>query len=382
MSIKNESEHTETQSEPQRKLKVNKIQYDGTTGEIFRIWLMNFFLKIITLGIHSFWGKTNLRRYVYGLFSLDGDRFEYTGTGGELFKGFLKILPILVILFGPIVLFGETHPAVLLLYIPMIYLFGVAIYGAMRYRFSRTRWRGIRARLGGSAFKYANISAIRFFLNMISFGFLIPYSDIAKTKYMFENIHFGNVKAEFNGSAQNIYGAYIKSLFMMVGVLIAPAICFAIPIILESMHMSPPSATSYEGGEINTSVASFLGLLSALLYLLGVFLAIALIPVARSIYKAALMREQMRGLVIDGLRFKSTVDTRSLFFHQLGNILWILLTLGLATPHVIQRKAKFFADHTIIGGDINTSSIMQGKDEGITSGEGLEDAFDIDVGFI
>lgn len=376
MSIENQSEHTETQSEPQRKLKVNKIQYDGTTGEIFRIWLMNFFLKIITLGIHSFWGKTNLRRYVYGLFSLDGDRFEYTGTGGELFKGFLKILPILVILFGPIVLFGETHPAVLLLYIPMIYLFGVAIYGAMRYRFSRTRWRGIRARLGGSAFKYANISAIRFFLNMISFGFLIPHSDIAKTKYMFENIHFGNVKAEFNGSAQNIYGAYIKSLFMMVGVLIAPILLFILPMILESALQAGVIPDS------NNTLASLPGLLSALSYLFGTLLFIILIPVARSMYKAALMREQMRGLVIDGLRFKSTVDTRSLFFHQLGNIFWILLTLGLATPHVIQRKAKFFADNTIIGGDINTSSVMQGKDEGITSGEGLEDAFDIDVGLI
>ena len=370
----------------------NPLVYEGKGGQVFQLWLMNFLLKIITLGIYSFWGKTRLRKYIYGSFSLGGDRFEYTGTGGELFKGFLKVLPILVILLGPIAIWGEQNPAVLLLYFPLFYLFGVAIYGAMRYRFSRTRWRGIRARLGGSAFKYANISASRFFLNIITLGFAIPYSDIARTKYMFGNIYFGNVQAEYNGHAKNIYGAYIKSLFMMFGVMIIPAVLFSIPIIMEAINTAASQPVDYSSGEqktfgeiannVNQSMSMLPGLVAAVSYMLGIILAIALIPVARSMYTAALMRESMRGLVVGDLRFKSKVTTWSLLKHQLGNVLLLIFTLGLATPFVINRKAKFMAVNTVIYGDLDTSQVMQGKDEGITSGEGLEDALDIDAGFI
>lgn len=380
VSIENETQYASESAVTKKKIKINKIQYDGKTRKIFRIWLKNIMFTFMTLGIYSFWGKTNLRKYVYGLFSLDGDRFEYAGTGGELFKGFLKTLPILVIIFGPITIFGEQYPAVMLLYIPMFYLFGVAIYGAMRYRLSRTRWRGIRARLGGSAIKYANISIIRFFLNVVTLGFLIPHSDIEKTKYMFDNMYFGNVKAKFNGNVQNIYGAHIKSLFMMLGLMLISALLFGVPIALEYMmengFFAENRATS------PSWIASLPALIAAISYLLGVITAFTLLPISRSIYTAALMRERMRGLVIDDLRFKSKVDTWLLVRHNLGNILWIIFTLGLATPHVIQRKAKFFAENTIIGGDLDTSRIMQGQDDGITSGEGLEDAFDIDAGFI
>ncbi len=387
-----EQNFNNTISETDGKMIVNQLKYDGKGGQVFQLWLMNFLLKIITLGIYSFWGKTRLRKYIYGSFSLGGDRFEYTGTGGELFKGFLKVLPILVVLLGPIAVWGEQYPAVTLLYLPMFYLFGVAIYGAMRYRFSRTRWRGIRGRLGGSAFQYANIAAGRFFLNIITLGFAIPYSDIARTRYMYSNIYFGNVKAEYHGDAKNIYGAYIKSLFMILGVMIVPAIIFSIPIIMEAMttiasqtvNTSPDEPkTFYETpGNINPSQSLMINTLYSLSYLLGVILAIMLFPVARSMYSAALMRENMRGLVVGDLRFKSKVTTWSLFKHQLVNVLLLIFTLGLATPFVINRKAKFMAINTVVGGNLDTSQVMQSKDEGITSGEGLEDALDIDAGFL
>ena len=113
VSIENETQYASESAVTKKKIKINKIQYDGKTRKIFRIWLKNIMFTFMTLGIYSFWGKTNLRKYVYGLFSLDGDRFEYAGTGGELFKGFLKTLPILVIIFGPITIFGEQYPAVM-----------------------------------------------------------------------------------------------------------------------------------------------------------------------------------------------------------------------------------------------------------------------------
>jgi len=42
----------------------NRFEYDASIGQIFAIWILNFFLSIITIGIYSFWGKTKMRKYM------------------------------------------------------------------------------------------------------------------------------------------------------------------------------------------------------------------------------------------------------------------------------------------------------------------------------
>ena len=51
-----------------------------------------FFLRIITLGIYYFWGKTEVRRKLWAAVHLEGQPLEYTGKGKELFFGFLIVL--------------------------------------------------------------------------------------------------------------------------------------------------------------------------------------------------------------------------------------------------------------------------------------------------
>ena len=53
------------------------LEFRGTTGEYFRIWLVNIALSIITLGIYSAWAKVRTKRYFYGNTFLDGENFEY-----------------------------------------------------------------------------------------------------------------------------------------------------------------------------------------------------------------------------------------------------------------------------------------------------------------
>ena len=138
----------------QKNSTINEITYDSRTGQVYKIWLLNLFMNIITLGIYNFWGKTRLRKYVAGSFSLRGDRFEYTGAGKELFFGFLKAIPVLFGIYTPFMIAtfiapDAAWPAVFL--IPFFYIIPVALYSALRYRLSRLQWRGIRYRLEGSA---------------------------------------------------------------------------------------------------------------------------------------------------------------------------------------------------------------------------------------
>ena len=51
-----------------------------------------FVLRILTLGIYYFWGKTEVRRRIWSATHLQHQPLEYTGTGKELFLGFLLVL--------------------------------------------------------------------------------------------------------------------------------------------------------------------------------------------------------------------------------------------------------------------------------------------------
>ena len=301
------------------------FQYDGRVGALYRIWIANIFLTILTLGIYSFWGKTRMRKYIAQSFALLQDRFEYTGTGMEIFLGFLKALPVIILIYAPIVIWKpEEHPIVNLIFIPIIYLVYVAIYGALRYRLSRTTWRGVRGALSGSGFRYAAIALLRIPLNIITLGLMIPASNIKTYRYIIEHTHFGSAQASFDGNA----GALFK---------------------------------------VN---------------LVTLLLAIPTLGLSRIWYAAAELQHHYNHTTIGGIRLASTHTGGSMLGLIIGNILIMVLTLGLGTPIVIQRNLKYFTDNLYILGDIETSGIMQSGHERPATGEGLDGAMGLDSGFI
>ena len=55
----------------------------------------NFFLRIITLGIYHFWGKTEVRRRIWSGVRINGEPLQYTGTGKEMLLGFVVVMAVL-----------------------------------------------------------------------------------------------------------------------------------------------------------------------------------------------------------------------------------------------------------------------------------------------
>ncbi len=321
-------EKPQRHKEPTANYKINPLHYEGRLEMVYKIWLVNLFLNIVTLGIYSFWGKTRLRRYIAGSFLLDGDIFEYSGTGKELFLGFLKAIPLFILAYGPFfaasAYAGEEAVWPLLLLLPLVYFIGMAIFAAKRYRLSRTSWRGIRCYVTGSVFSYANLYVWRLFLNIVSLGILIPYSDIAKHRKIIDQTYFGNVLAEYTATARPLMGVHIITL------LLAP-VTFGL---------------------------------------------------SRLWYRAALIRHKMIGIYVGDYRFKSDVSGMDLLALNAGNVVIIIFTLGLGLPIVIQRNMKFYAFHTFIGGDLKTQAIKQAASQPAGVGEGLDDVFDLDTGFM
>jgi hypothetical protein len=41
-------------------------QFTGSAREYFRIWIVNLFFTLVTLGVYSAWAKVRKKRYLYG----------------------------------------------------------------------------------------------------------------------------------------------------------------------------------------------------------------------------------------------------------------------------------------------------------------------------
>ena len=206
------------------------ISYFGRWQDVLKLCCWNTLWTILTLGIFRFWAKTRMRRYIWSNIVIDGDALEYTGRGLELFLGFVIVTLILVPVILALNFIGSMLPAHLMMlpmiftYIAVAFLFFVATYRATRYRYSRTFWRGIRARLSGSAFKYALIGFGTSIVTLLSLGLLAPLGFIATTRYQTDNTWIGDTQARFNGTFGAAFKRWLKSwaiLVLVVGSVLA-----------------------------------------------------------------------------------------------------------------------------------------------------------------
>ncbi|WP_181702490.1 DUF898 family protein [Chthonobacter albigriseus] len=182
------------------------VRFDSLDGAFAKTAFRGSVITVLTLGLYRFWFVTNLRRLFWSRTVLDGSPFEYTGRGLELFLGFLVALVIVLPLYGLSFWWGANnpieHPIAYVCFIG-IYLFLVydGLYRSYRYRFSRTRWRGIAFSLGGSAEVYAAWAVVFLVLNVVTLGWSIPYTIASQERRKIGNLSFGSlpVSTEIKG---------------------------------------------------------------------------------------------------------------------------------------------------------------------------------------
>ena len=169
---------------------------------------------VLTLGVYYFWGKTRIRRYLFGESAFEGDRFAYHGTPKELLLGFAKAF---VVFFVPIVVLtvvrdvldvgpaikGAAAVSISLLFLMFL---PVAMVGARRYRLSRTSWRGIRFSFRGPAFEFVKIFVKGTFLTGLTFGLYYPFFVTRRQAFMIAHSYFGNERFDFDGRGRELFG--------------------------------------------------------------------------------------------------------------------------------------------------------------------------------
>lgn len=316
----------------QESLKIHKIQYDGKLNHLYKLWLVNLIFSIFTLGIYTFWGRTRVRKFVARSLTLQNDRFEYTGKGKELFLAYLKVMGVFLLLWGiyfsvhylvlnlldlPFIM-DIIHTTLVVIYIPaLFFLIYAGHYGALRYRLSKTRWRGIRFHLEGSSFSFAFFALGRAILSIFSAGLLIPKSVLEKEKWTLNKMAYGNLK------------------FSM----------------------------QYENHDLNR-INIITGLLAIPTFLLS-----------RVWFSIALYRFVYDHTHLGNLRFRFTMtplQSLALFFK---GIFLLIITFGLGYPIVLQMNLKAITRFVEIIGDLDSIKVQQSGHPELKTGEGLEGVF-------
>ncbi|HAC34595.1 MAG TPA: DUF898 domain-containing protein, partial [Gammaproteobacteria bacterium] len=85
---------TETDGET---LQRQPLEFHGSGSEYFKIWIVNIFLTLVTLGIFSAWAKVRRLQYFYGNLSLGDHHFAYLADPVQILKGRLIAFSALVL---------------------------------------------------------------------------------------------------------------------------------------------------------------------------------------------------------------------------------------------------------------------------------------------
>ncbi len=199
---------------------VKQITFLGTGGKLFGIYITNLFLTVLTLGLYYPWAKASVLKYIYQETELEGSRFTFHGTGKEMFMGFIKAVGIVVVVYALFMaaLYSQnaviTFLGVLLYFAALAVVVPVAIHGSLKYRMSRTSWRGIHFGYRGELKTLIGVFIKGFLFTVFSLGIYGPWFTISLRRYLIGNIRFGNVEFEYIGDGTDLFLLMIKGYFL------------------------------------------------------------------------------------------------------------------------------------------------------------------------
>lgn len=318
-------------AEPATPPAVHKPSFTGRTGELYAIFLRNLLLSILTLGIYRFWGKTRMRRFIWSRLLLQEEPFEYSGTGKELFLGFLKAAGLVVLMligFTALQIWAASYQSGFgkfvewVQYVTFLALIYIGTFMALRYRLSRTRWRGIRFYQNGSAWSYGLTALRGFFFMGVTLGLYTPFLNVRLRAYQFHNLSFGTLPFAFDGKGSDLFKPFVIAWLLFI-----PTLGFSI-----------------------------------------------------FWYNAKAMTYYAAHTSLGPLSFAMPVRGWDVFSLAVGNMVLTVISLGLLTPVVTRRTINFWCERLSLSGQLDPALIHQAAATTDKSGEGLASFFDIDAG--
>jgi len=307
----------------------HKFSFHGSGSKLFGIVITNLIFTILTLGFYYPWAKVALLKYLYKETELAGGRFTFHGTGKEVFKGFIKAIVLFLILYGVIFIlsyYGLIILGTIFSYLAIIALLPFIIHGSLRYRLSRSSWRGIHFGYRGNLKELTKIVYKNVFFTIITFGIYAAWMKMNIRRYTIGHIRYGDVTFKYNGKGGDFFSIYIVGYLLTI-------------------------------------------------ITLGIYMPWWMKELINYYYEKT---ELIQGDV--HIPLKSTVTGEGIFVVGIINILIIIFTLGIGMPWAKVRFYKYLAKNLYVDPAFNPDIISQTEEEyKDATGDDLGDLFEIDI---
>lgn len=343
--------------------RVHPFMFTGNARDYFRIWIVNLFLSVITLGLYSPWAKVRKKRYFYGHTWVAGANFEYHGNPVAILKGRLVALVIVGIYYGV----GKLAPGlVAITAIAMLVLAPWFIVRSMAFNAFNSSYRNLRFRFSAS-YAQALLCVAPLLPGLLAMLFVPEFNpesgkEPPKTLFLFVGLQmvllvlaypavvaairrlhirgsqYGSAAFDCHAKIRSVYWIYVKSIFVMMG------IGLVVGLVLGAVGAALVSVVAMIGGA--PKVAGEPGVVVFALIGIGVFLMyLALGTLSVGYVRSRIGNLFFRASTLDDARlaFISTLKARRLMLIYAGNVVAILLTLGLAVPWAVMRVAHYRA---------------------------------------
>ena len=394
------------------------LEFTGSGGEYFRVWIVNVLLTILTLGIYTPWARRRTAQYFYGHTLVAGSPLEFTAQQSRMVKGFI-ILVMLTIAYQIAVNTGQdTAVGVFLLVGALLSPF---IWGsAMRFRLGSTRWRGLRLQFTASWREVYKASWPVFAIALVWFGvfFGIQYLAPESADALRELAADESGDADLPTMAAGIWGLIALGLLLSITCVIRLEFNYKSLLVLrtqvgsETGRWKPVYMDFVKIWLATVAVfillvavisAAMFGLVSAAITLVmrgdtsgpwmvilmavslfgGIFFLFMASAPARAYREARMFQLMWDNIGLSQVaRFKCELRTGSFMLLRIKNLFMTLLTLGLYRPFArvneYRMKAESVTLHVKGGVDQVTSAMVRQQKEG-GIGDALADAAGLDL---
>ncbi len=378
------------------------LQFAGTGGEYFKIWIVNILLSLITLGIYSAWAKVRSKRYFYGNTLLNDTPFEYHATPKQILIG----RSIALLFFIIYVVSSRVAPSISgILVIVLLIITPWIIYRSIRFNARVSSYRNVRFNFNGTAWSfykylylYAILPALVFGLaaaalhfvgiprqvvtGQVAIGVLIffatyPWVQRNVTEYVNNKYTYG--QGQFSTSPALSTGRYyLIYLIAFVLLLLVVALVATLGYVLGLFSVDLSSLTQFRNSEeVDPQSLTQLGPMLALFYA-AFFMAgfVFKAYIQASIRKHVFARTKLDKIV----SLSSTVTMTKLFWLFFSNFLLLIFTLGMAYPWIAVRMARYFAKNSqVLTSDDLSHYVSVQQDKQSALGEELGEVFDVDM---
>ncbi|NIP38189.1 MAG: DUF898 domain-containing protein [Candidatus Dadabacteria bacterium] len=341
---------------------VRKLIFHGSYGKYFLIFLINRLLAIPTLGLYYFWGKVKERRYLHNQSSFEGDNFEYHARGLELLIGYIKV-SIVFVAANSVQYIQMVNPSDILTYISLgvFFLIWMFVYPAIvvitvRFRYSRTSWRGVRFSFRGRIKEYIKIYVVGIILTFFTFGIYGHFLHQKSREFLVRNAYFGDTKFDYTGDGWPLFRNYLKVWMMFV--IVTAAVVF----------LTYSGSESFKSGD--RGLNSYVNAFSFLLYIIPAVYWLR--------FAAQRHRYHWANTIFSTLKFDLKMTDWNYCKLKIVNFIMLIFTLTLSTPFNEIRDIQRMFDDLHIHGDVDFNTIIQDARSPSAVGEAVEDALDLD----